>query len=275
MNFFKGIAIGLGAVAPGLSGSILLVIFGLYQKTINAISTLFKKFKANMLFLLPLGLGILVGIVLFSKLVDWLLGNAEMYTRFGFLGLILGSVPLFYREVKKEGFKNRYYFVIAASFAVGFFVFNFNSDLFPTVIDPSFFQSAVLGLVVAASYIVPGIDSAAVLSTLGLYELWVKSLADLDFKVLLPAAIGVAVGALSISFIISFLIKKCYTSTFSVIFGLFLSVIPGVINESCALGLNLKTLFSLVLLVVCFFLSLAFSNMDKIKAKYNQKKKLS
>ena len=103
MNFFKGIVVGLGAVAPGLSGSILLVIFGLYRKTIEAISTLFKNFKKNMLFLIPLGFGILGGIFLFSKLVDWLLINFEMQTRFTFLGLIIGSVPLFWREVRHNG----------------------------------------------------------------------------------------------------------------------------------------------------------------------------
>ena len=104
MNFFKGIVVGLGAVAPGLSGSILLVIFGLYRKTIEAISTLFKNFKKNMLFLIPLGFGILGGIFLFSKLVDWLLINFEMQTRFTFLGLIIGSVPLFWREVRHNGY---------------------------------------------------------------------------------------------------------------------------------------------------------------------------
>ena len=43
-NFLKGIIVGIGGIAPGLSGSVLLVIFGLYQKTIDAIGTLFKKF---------------------------------------------------------------------------------------------------------------------------------------------------------------------------------------------------------------------------------------
>ena len=41
------IIVGIGGIAPGLSGSVLLVIFGLYQKTINAIGTLFKNFKKN------------------------------------------------------------------------------------------------------------------------------------------------------------------------------------------------------------------------------------
>ena len=48
-NFFKGIIVGIGGIAPGLSGSVLLVILGLYQKTIDAMGTLFKNFKKNVL----------------------------------------------------------------------------------------------------------------------------------------------------------------------------------------------------------------------------------
>src|SRR5699024_1881884 len=95
INFLKGIIVGIGGIAPGLSGSVFLVILGLYQKTISAIGTLFKDFKKNVIFLLPLILGFGVGIILFSKVVDFLLANYEMYTRFAFLGLVLGTIPLF------------------------------------------------------------------------------------------------------------------------------------------------------------------------------------
>ena len=42
-RFFKGIIVGLGGVAPGLSGSVLLIIFGLYQKTLDALGNLFRE----------------------------------------------------------------------------------------------------------------------------------------------------------------------------------------------------------------------------------------
>ena len=45
INFLKGIVVGVGGIAPGLSGSVLLVIFRLYEKTVNAIGTIFKNFK--------------------------------------------------------------------------------------------------------------------------------------------------------------------------------------------------------------------------------------
>ena len=252
LNFLKGIVIGLGAVSPGLSGSILLVIFGLYAKTVDAISSIFKTFKKSVLYLMPLGFGI---------------NSYQMQTRFVFLGLILGSVPLFYKEVKKKGFSNKYYICIAATFILGLLVFNFNKNLFPEIVNPSIWQSLLLGVAVAASYVVPGIDSAAILSAFGLYNLWVNSLASLNFAVLIPAAVGVIIGVVVVSVVINFLIKKFYTLTFSLIFGLFLSVIPRVLNESCRLALNVDSSVSIILMVVAFVLSLIFSNLESKKSR--------
>ena len=47
INFFKGIIVGIGGIAPGLSGSVLLVIFGLYESVINSIGTFFKNIRKN------------------------------------------------------------------------------------------------------------------------------------------------------------------------------------------------------------------------------------
>ncbi len=264
-NFLRGIVIGLGAIAPGLSGSVLLVIFGLYQKTITAISTIFKDFKNNLKFLIPLAAGIGLGIVLFSKLVDFLLVTYEMQTRFAFFGFILGSIPLFWREVRKEGFHRKYYFLIAAAWLFGTILFDLNRGLFPKVTDPSTMQSVILGLAVSASYIVPGVDSAAILSALGLYDLWVHSLATMDFAVLLPALVGAGAGVLVVSYLINKLIALCYTPTFSIIFGLFLSIVPTVFDESCVIGWNGTTYLSFAILALSFVASLLFSNLEKFK----------
>ena len=253
----------------GLSGSVLLVILGLYQKTITAIGTLFKNFKQNVLFLIPLCLGFGVGVIIFSKIVDFLLENFEMYTRFAFLGLVLGTVPLFYKEVKKEGFSKKYYIVILIAAIIGITLFSLNKGLFPVIDNPNFFQSVLLGVAVAGSSIIPGVDSAVILSSLGLYELYVSSLADFNLSVLLPAGIGLVIGVLVISFLINKLISRFYTMTFSIIFGLFLSIIPNVLNGSCILGPNFASVISMILALigfgVSFFLGDIKGNVEKIK----------
>ncbi len=277
INFLKGIIVGIGGIAPGLSGSVLLVIFGLYQKTVNAIGTLFKNFKKNLMFLVPLFLGFGVGVLLFSKVVDYLLNNYEMYTRFAFLGLVLGTIPLFYKEVKKEGFKNKYYIFIILSAIFGFTLFYLNKNLFPAITEPNIFQSALLGFAVAGSSIIPGVDSAVILSSLGLYELYVSSLANFDLSVLIPAGFGLVIGVLVISFIINQLIKRYYTATFSIIFGLFLSIIPNVLNSSCAIGLNVNSIISIIIMIIGFgisyFLGDINGNIKKLKKMSNKFKK--
>ena len=268
-NFLKGIIVGIGGIAPGLSGSVLLVILGLYQKTLTAIGTLFKDFKKNVLFLLPLILGFGIGVIIFSKIVNYLLGNFEMYTRFAFLGLVIGTIPLFYKEVKKEGISKRYYVIILIALLIGFSLFDINRGMFPTSTEPNIFQSIFLGIAVAGSSIVPGVDSAVILSSLGLYELYVSSLANFNLAVLIPAGIGLVIGALVISFLINKLITKHYTITFSIIFGLFLSIIPNVLNNSCVLGFNVQSVISILMAIIGFGVSFFLGDIkgNKIKLK--------
>ena len=283
----KGIVVGLGAITPGLSGSVLLVIFGLYHKALDSISTIFKNFKKNLMFLIPLALGIGTGMLMFSKIAQFFLSNFEMQTRFTFLGLVVGTIPLFIREVTKEKrnagkkFPKRFIVLILAAAAFGLTISYLGGVGFKEITNPNIFQSVILGLVVAASYIIPGVDSAVILNYFGMYEMWL-SVADLDnllkldffLKIALPTAVGLAVGVLLISSIINFLLKRYYTITFSVIFGLFISIIPKLLNESCVLGLNGKTTVSIILMIIgllfSFFVSDLENNLKKIKAKLNK-----
>lgn len=275
INFFKGIIVGIGGIAPGLSGSVLLIVLGLYEKVVKAIGTLFKNLKRNIIFLIPLVLGFAVGAVVFSKIVDFLLLHFEFGTRYAFLGLVLGTIPLFYKEVKKRGFNKKYYILIAVAVLVGVLVFSFNGNWFPAITEPNILQSTLLGVAVAGSSIVPGVDSAVILSALGLYELYVSSLANLNFAVLLPAGVGLIVGAVLISSLMHFLIKRFYTITFSVIFGLFLSIIPKVLNSGCVITSTVDAIIAIVLVlagfVTSFYLEDIKGNNERIKRLVRRK----
>lgn len=281
-DFIKGIIVGLGGIAPGLSGSVLMVILGLYEKTINAIGTIvpdfFKRnwtdFKKKFFFLVPLVAGVGIGILLFSKLVDYMLAHHEFGIRYLFLGLIIGTIPFFYKEVKKNGFAPKYYLVMLVGLLIGAFVFTRN--FFPEVTNPNLFQSVILGVAYAGSSIIPGCDSAAILSSLGLYELWVSSVAHLDFAVLIPAAVGLGVGLLVLSFVMNFLIKKFYTFVFSLIFGLFLTIIPSVLTKNCAIhsvgDVVLAAVLIIIGFIVSYFLGDIDGNLDKLGKMFNKNK---
>ena len=235
IQFLKGIVAGIGGIVPGLSGSVLMVLLGIYAQTIEALGTLLSNFKKNIRYLLPVLLGMVVGVLLFSKAVDYLLIYHPFQTRYAFLGLVLGTVPLFYRQIGKNGFPKYCYAIILCAIAVGFLLFGFNRQLFPAVQQPNYIQSVLMGVIVAASSIVPGVDSAVILSTFGFYEIYVSSLANLNFAVLLPEAVGLFIGAVVISAGMNVLLKKAYTVTFSVLFGFFISIIPNMLDESCHL----------------------------------------
>lgn len=264
-KFLKGIIVGIGGVSPGLSGSVMMVIFGLYEKCVESIGTFFKDIKGNLKFLVPLFAGFGVGVLLFGKIISFLLKHYEMYTRFTFLGLVLGTLPLFYKEVKKNGFSKKYYIIIVITIILGFLLFSNNVVLIEKVTTLNFLQSIFLGLIIAASTIIPGIDSAVILSSLGLYDIYVNSIAALDITVLLPALIGVGSGALLFSFIINRLIKSYYTLTFSIIFGLFITIIPSVLDQGYSLGMNAQSFISIGFLVVGFVVSYLLSKIKKLE----------
>ncbi len=254
-RFLKGIVVGLGGVAPGLSGSVLLIIFGLYQQTLEALGTLLIRFKKNVRFLLPLILGMFLGVLLFSRVIDFCLAEFEVPTRFCFLGLILGTLPMVWREVRKEGFRPAHYLVVLFAVLGGTWFFTLNPNVFPQVSDPTVFQSVLLGAAVAATAIIPGVDPAVFLSTLGFYEMYVHALASLDMTILMPMVLGLGLGAVAISLAMSTLFRWAYTATYSVIFGIFLSMIPNMLTPGCTLGADGQSAAAVILLILGFALS--------------------
>jgi len=289
INFLKGTVVGIGGITPGLSGSVLLVIFGLYQQTVDSIGNLFKDFKKNLLFLVPLVLGMGVGLLGFSVIANFFLVNFEMQTRIFFLGLVIGTLPLFYKEVKKNGFSKKYYLYMALAATLGLVFLFFSQNLLPTVENPNLFQSVLLGVAVAGAFIVPGVDSAVILSALGLYSLFLNVTSSLNLKVLIPAGIGLVIAGLGISFLMSRLLSRFYTATFSVIFGLFISIIPSIILEAedqtklywmnelkigiAASDVVLFVALFLVGFVLSFYLSDIQKNNARIKRIFGKKAK--
>lgn len=268
--FFKGIVVGIGGIAPGLSGSVLMVILGLYTKVINAIASLFKNFKKNMTLLIPIGIGMVLGVVLFSRFIDFTLDKFEIQTRLMFLGLIIGTIPLFFREVqKKKDIKIFHYILMIIALAIGLYLFTFNNKLFASIKEMNFIYAFILGFIGISATVIPGIDGAATLSALGLYEQWLKltSLTDINLAIYIPAALGMITSAFLLSKFISVMIKHHYTATFSILFGFFLSVTPTVLKQSSgsfiSLGNNTATYVGIALFVVGLIASYGFGKFKR------------
>jgi putative membrane protein len=105
--------------------------------------------------------------------------------------------------------------------------------------------------------------------------MYVSALANVDLSILIPMVGGLAVGAVAISFSMSWLFKRFYTASFSVIFGIFLSMIPNMLNESCVLGRNGASLVSVAVLILGFLVSWYLGDIQThnawLKARINQR----
>lgn len=121
-NCLKGIAIGSGAILPGISSGVFCVIFGIYSKLLNSILNFFSDIKNNFKFLFPIIVGAVLGIILFGNLLNYCLFQFPIQTKSIFIGLILGSLPALVKEVQqKEKFKPSYlvFFFITLSIGIG------------------------------------------------------------------------------------------------------------------------------------------------------------
>ncbi|MCL2383614.1 MAG: DUF368 domain-containing protein [Oscillospiraceae bacterium] len=266
MNFIKGMITGMGGISPGFSGSILLVLFGLYEQTIEAVANIFKDFKKNTLFLFPIFFGMGIGFILFGTVVNYLFNHEvlEVYARYASLGLVLGTLPLFYREVTKRDFKKKYYIIMAVAFMVGMAILvwsyiNVDEEYDLTdatysahTSEPTVVESMTMGFAVAGASIIPGINGSILLSAMGMYEDLTSALSITSFNlmVLIPVGLGVGIGVLVISFIMSKLLKKFYGITFSIIFGLYIAIITTKLSGHYLTEFSSEAVISIILVVV-------------------------
>jgi putative membrane protein len=79
-------------VLPGISGSLVLIVFGVYFEVITAISHLKSLQISALLYLSVFSVGMVAGLFLFARLVNWLLSRFHDATMAFLIGLMAGSL---------------------------------------------------------------------------------------------------------------------------------------------------------------------------------------
>lgn len=90
----KGFIMGIANIIPGVSGLLVLMLLGYYLPIINVLTELInlEYIFPNIFIILFFGLGVLIGILLVARLIEWLLKKYEIKTYFGLIGFIVASV---------------------------------------------------------------------------------------------------------------------------------------------------------------------------------------
>ena len=177
-NFFYrmlcGAFLGISVIAPGISGSIMAVMMGIYDDLITIISNPFKKFKNNFFFLLPMAIGAVVSMLLLLKVLDFLFANYTVPAYLLFMSLIAGSIPSVVDEARQTPIKKKYFIgtVLAFAFAltIGILAKTDFSIASNTASIPMEIYFPVCGAISGMMSMVPGMSISMLLMMFGIYE---------------------------------------------------------------------------------------------------------
>ena len=244
MNFLKdilkGVVIGIANAIPGVSGGTMMVSMGVYDKFISAITNLFSDFKKSVKTLFPYAIGMVIGIIGLSFIIEYLFETFPLQTALLFIGLILGGLPLIFGKFR-NGAKEIKMQHVAVFFLFFAFIFllqwldsKTGTDVVLVLSVSMVIRLFIVGVVAAATMVVPGVSGSMILMLLGFYtpviELvtsTIKALIALDFGtvfekclIIIPFALGVAIGTFFIAKLIEYLLKNQEQLTYSAILGL-------------------------------------------------------
>lgn len=250
---FKGFIIGIGKIIPGVSGAMLAITLGVYDKGIYAISNFFKSIKKNTIFLGLLAIGIILSIVIFSNFIKIALEKHYLPTMLLFTGLITGCIPDVYNVVKEQkGVEN--IIIMSIPCIVLFYLNTFDWNL--NVDDPSFFFLIIIGIIEAVTIVVPGLSGTAILMMLGCYELVINSLSIIDIKILIPYGIGIIMGIIIFVKIINYFFNSHKTKTYWAIFGFAITSVFILLLQTMKFDYSIDNIIiSLILLVIGYIIS--------------------
>ena len=175
-----GFFIGLAVIVPGISGSTVAIIFKLYDAFLYAVSNLFKQFKRCFFFLLPIGIGMLIGLAVGFLTVQKALEYIPFAIVGGFAGLMSGAFPAVKDELKGAKITGGRIALFIAGvclpIAVALLSVFFSGGAGK---DFSVWWRIVLclpvGAIVGLTQVVPGLSASAILMSIGYFTPLVES----------------------------------------------------------------------------------------------------
>ena len=272
-NFINGLTFGGTQLLPGVSGGTLAIIMGFYDELIDVISNFTKDYKRSFKFIIPFLLGIGVGIILVSLIIDSLLTHFSLPTMLFFIGLIAGIAPALYGKVKEPGEPLHLKEIILIVIPILFLIVISHlsnpaainaEEVFYSVNIPYMVFLFVAGFIAAAGLIIPGVSGSFFLVLMGVYPVAIYALSSINYfirditnislmlaiiSVTLPLGIGVIVGGVIVAKLIKNLLEKHTKTVYSIILGLVIGSVYSLSEEFIISqrGVNLLIVFAGIL----------------------------
>jgi putative membrane protein len=268
-----GMIIGGGMILPGVSGGILAVSFGVYEKLIDAVVNFFNDWKKNITFLFFIIIGIIIGAIAFGNLLKIVFDKYPMPAGFTFIGLILGGMPILFNKIEKNDTKKLHTTAFMTSCLISLLIFvvgkGFLSIDFSEHLNDGFMSQILLfitGIIYISGKVIPGISGSFLLMLIGMYwymlDILVNPLAlnKIQQLQLIPIIIGAITGFILLLRLINYLIKHYHNIFYSVIIGFVIGSISAIYP---GFSFNYIGAVSIILFITAFVTSYYFSLESK------------
>lgn len=248
VNALKGMFIGIANAIPGVSGGTIAVITGIYEPLIGAFGavsdgivsvftgdrTWMEKIRTALPTLIPVVLGLALGLVGFANVIEALSERLPMQTQFLFIGLIFGSLPFLFKQTGKTPFRWTYLIplLLGAALLVWMALIHHRLDnresliAAQEVIREVDLQNAIIlilvGMVSVGTMVIPGVSGSFLMLLLGMYATFIKMFTEVNLPVIGLFMIGALIGLLLISKVITWLLERFHGHAYYGIIGLVL-----------------------------------------------------
>lgn len=263
----NGLLIGIGMILPGVSGGVIAVILGIYEKIIFSINNFKKDKKENIKFLLPLIIGVLVGAVISANLLKYFFEKFFVESCYLFMGLVIGSIPFLIKEVNKKDKEQINYVILIITLIISlvFSLFSKSNLDFSSSLDGGFLSIIKLfitGVIYISGKVIPGISSSFMLMIVGMYSYFLDFLSNpiavftSRILELIPMVLGMLAGGVFFVKLMAVLLSKHYSVTYSIIIGIVLGSLISIYPDKV-------TVIGIFVFIIGTLLSYKLSSLNK------------
>lgn len=221
---------GAADVVPGVSGGTIAFISGIYEELIeslrsinfHALQLLFRQGPAaawqaiNGNFLLAIFSGIVISLLLFSRLVSYCLVHYPVHVWSFFFGLIVASIIYIARQLQAWGWREWLALVLGTALALVISVAK------PAQLPGDWWMLFLAGALAICAMILPGVSGSFILLLMGMYSVFINALKNFDLVLLLSFAGGCACGLIVFSHLLAWLLKHFHSPTLALLTGFLL-----------------------------------------------------
>ena len=229
--YVRGLAMGAADIVPGVSGGTIALIAGIYERLINALSSvgpnLWQVFRreggingliavwrqVDATFLLFLLMGIATSLATLAGIIKHLLDNQPLMIWSFFFGLVIATVFLLLTEIKRWNIGRALLFLLGIASAV------IISSLPLMNTTPSLPYLFVAGAIAICAMILPGISGSFILLLMGAYDTVLEAVHTLNFAIIFTLVAGMATGLLLFTRMLKWLLSRYYQATLALLIG--------------------------------------------------------